>query len=175
MKAYLKQLADEGRWDELSEMISEYREHIRYNKLEVFKPYDYQIRFMNSSASFKQRLMRSGNQTGKSYGASFEFAQHITGLYQPYFSGDKLPDGGHLFWCIGIDLDSTARVMQNALFGTADIRRDDEIGTGSIPRHCIDFDSFIKDGPRLVSARIKHTSGQWNTVQFFGAAQGSER
>lgn len=175
MKEHLKQLAAEGRWEELAELLEEYKTHIKFNKLEMFKPYDYQVRFMNASAKCKQRLMRAANQSGKSFGASFEVAQHITGLYQPYFEGERIEGGGHLYWCIGIDLDSTARVMQRALFGTADIRIEEDIGTGAIPRDTIDFSSFVKDGPRLMSCRIRHVDGSYNTIQFFGAAQGADR
>lgn len=178
MTAYqevLNQLLEDGRYDELEQLLEESREYIKYNKLYFFKPYEYQIRFMKASAKYKQRMMRSGNQTGKSYGASFEFAQHVTGLYQDYFEGERLTGSDHLFWCIGIDLDSTARVMQKALFGTANARLENDIGTGSIPRDCIDMESLTKDGGRIMSARIKHVSGGYNTIQFFGAAQGQDR
>lgn len=111
----------------------------------------------------------------KSYGASYEVAQHLTGLYQDYYEGERFNESGHLFWCIGINLDSTSRVMQKALFGTEDIRMDALIGTGSIPRDCIDMGSFSKDGKRLISARVKHVDGGYNTIQFFSAAQGQDQ
>lgn len=172
---YLNQLLEEERYDELEQLIQESQEYFKFNKLYFFKPYPYQIRFMNASKQANQRMMRSGNQTGKSYGASYEFAQHITGQYQDYYDGVKIENSGHLYWCIGIDLDSTARVMQKALFGTANARIEDELGTGSIPKDCIDFDTITKDGGRIMSARIKHTDGGYNTLQFFGAAQGQDR
>lgn len=162
-------------WEELNELKDYLDQHTKYNKLKAFIPYDYQLRFMKAGASFKQRMMRAANQSGKSYGASFEFAQHITGQYQDYFDGDRIPDSGHLYWCIGIDLDSTARVMQRALFGTHNARLEDDIGTGSLPRDCIDMETMTKDGGRITSCRIKHADGGYNTIQFFGAAQGSER
>ncbi|MGL5581046.1 MAG: terminase large subunit domain-containing protein [Cetobacterium sp.] len=172
---YLNQLLEEERYDEIEQLLEESKEYVKYNKLYFFQPYPYQMRFMDASKRANQRMMRSGNQTGKSYGASYEFAQHITGLYQDYYGGVKIKDSGHLYWCIGIDLDSTARVMQKALFGTANARIEDEIGTGAIPRDCIDFDTITKDGGRIMSCRIKHVDGGFNTVQFFGAAQGQDR
>lgn len=162
-------------WIELQEIQNSIDYYDKYNKLASFKPYDYQLRFMKASKNYKQRMMRAANQSGKSYGASFEFAQHVTGLYQDYYEGDRLEGSGHLFWCIGIDLDSTARVMQRSLFGTHNVRLEDEVGTGSIPRECIDIDSMTKDGGRITSARIKHVDGGYNTIQFFGAAQGQDR
>lgn len=174
-KNVLNALLEQGMYEELEELIGESKEFIKYNKLCLFNPYPYQKRFMKAGASFKQRMMRSGNQTGKSYGASFEVAMHLTGLYQDYYEGERLEGSNKLFWCVGIDLDSTARVMQKALFGTANAKIEDELGTGSIPKDCIDFDTMTKDGGRILSARIKHVDGGYNTVQFFGAAQGAER
>ncbi|MGL5964472.1 MAG: terminase large subunit domain-containing protein [Fusobacteriaceae bacterium] len=172
---YLNQLLEEERYEELEQLLNESKEYIKNNKLYFFKPYPYQVRFMNRSADYQQRLMRSGNQTGKSYGASFEVAQHATGQYQDYYKGARIEGSGHLFWCIGIDLDSTARVIQKALLGTANVRIEDEIGTGAIPRDCIDIDSMVKDGGQVRSVRVKHIDGGWNTIQFFGAAQGQDR
>lgn len=175
LQHYMNQLLEEERWDELEQLLDESREFMKYNKLYFYKPYPYQLRFMKASAKYKQRMMRSGNQTGKSYGASYEFAQHITGQYQPYYEGDRIKGSGHLFWCIGVDLDSTARVMQRSLLGTSNIKLEDEIGSGSIPRECIDIENMIKDGEQVRQIRIKHVDGGWNTIQFFGAAQGQDR
>ena len=178
MTAYqhlLNQLLEEERWEELEDLLNESKEFINYNKLYFYKPYPYQLRFMKASAQYRQRMMRSGNQTGKSYGASFEFAMHVTGLYQDYFEGERIPNSGHTFWCIGVDLDSTARVMQKALLGTANVKLEDQVGTGSIPKDCIDIKNMIKDGEQVRQVRIKHKDGGYNTIQFFGAAQGQDR
>lgn len=172
---YIQYLITNEMWLELQELKDQIEDHDKYNKLLSFIPYEYQLRFMKAGAKFKQRLMRSGNQTGKSYGASFEFAMHLTGQYQDYYEGERITTSDHTYWCIGIDLDSTARVMQKALFGTANVRLEDNIGTGAIPQDAIDFASITKDGGRIVSARIKHVDGGYNTLQFFGAAQGADR
>lgn len=161
--------------DELDEVLLQIANLEKYNKLRYFKPYEYQKRFIRAGTSYKQRLMRSGNQTGKTFGAAFEFAYHITGLYPDDWEGERVEGKGHTFWCVGIDLDQTARVIQKALFGTPDIRLEAEIGSGSIPLDHIDIPSFIKDGARLTSCRIKSVNGGYNTLQFFGAAQGQER
>ncbi|PMG45644.1 hypothetical protein BCU90_17420 [Vibrio lentus] len=146
--------------------------NLKYNKLKTWVPYQWQSDFMAASETYHQRYLRAGNQTGKTKSQGMEFAQHVTGLYQPWYKGVKIEGSGHLFWCVGIDLDATANVMMNELFGTKDIRMADEVGTGSIPKHCIDFDSFTKDGRRLISCRIKHVDGGYNTLQFYGSQQG---
>ncbi|MGL5579647.1 MAG: terminase large subunit domain-containing protein [Cetobacterium sp.] len=157
---------------ELQSLYDQVMSYYKYNSIETFKPYPYQLDFMNKSKKFHSRLMRSGNQTGKSYGAAYEFAMHVTGLYQDYYEGDRIEGSGYDFWCIGIKLDSTARVIQKLLFGTEDMRNEDAIGTGAIPRRMIDFESISKDGKRLLSARVKHVSGGYNTISFFAAEQG---
>ncbi len=149
--------------------------NLKYNKLAGFTPYDWQSDFMAASKLFKQRYLRAGNRCGKSLTEAYEFAQHITGQYQDWYEGERIPKSGETFWCIGVDLDSTSDVMQKELFGTKDIRFLDEIGTGSIPRDSIDFDSMTKDGRRLVQCRIKHKDGGYNLIRFYGAAQGQDK
>ena len=156
--------------EELASLVQQLDDYRRYNKLLYVKPYDYQTRFMNASAFYHQRYMRSGNRTGKTFGGALEFAQHVTGLYQPYFEGERIKDSGHTFWCIGIDLDSVSKVLQKELFGTADARMESEMGTGAIPRSCIELDKgMVKDGAKIRSCFIKHDDGGYNTIYFYGA------
>ncbi|EJG1032678.1 terminase family protein [Vibrio parahaemolyticus] len=164
---------------EYLELLEEKARRIEYNakyyKLSSFKPYKWQSDFMAASKKYKQRFLRAGNQTGKTKSQGMEFAQHLSGLYQPWYEGERIKESGHLFWCVGVDLDATADVMMNELFGCKDIRLEDQVGSGTIPKHCIDFNSFVKDGRRLISCRIKHKDGGYNTLQFFGAKQGHSR
>ncbi|MGL5100703.1 MAG: hypothetical protein ACRC6B_11880, partial [Fusobacteriaceae bacterium] len=60
---YIQSLVDAGMWEELQELKDHIEAHDKYNKLLSFIPYEYQLRFMKAGSSFKQRLMRSGNQT----------------------------------------------------------------------------------------------------------------
>lgn len=167
---YEKGLCDSEESTELLELLQAANEYKRYNKLEYMKPYDYQLEFMNASIKYKQRYLRAANRCGKTMGASIEFAMHLTGRYQDYYKGERFPSSGNVYWCIGIDLDSVSKVLQKELFGTADIRVESEIGTGTIPRDCIELEQgIVKDGPRLKSCFIKHTDGGYNTVHFYGS------
>lgn len=167
-------LSDEELY-ELYFKIEEIKKYKRLNKLEFIKPYDYQLKFMNKSMHYNQRLMRSANRIGKSYGGAIEFAMHITGKYQDWYKGRRIEGSGKIYWCIGIDLDSTANVLQKELLGTNDIRSEDLVGTGTIPRDCINLEGSIKDGNKVKSIRIKHIDGGYNTLQFFASAQGQEK
>lgn len=107
---------------------------------------------------------------GKSYGTSAEFAYHITGRYPDWWNGARIDKGGLSFWCVGITLDSTRKVLQKELIGTNDCRVRSEVGSGFIPRECIDFDNgWIPDGARITECQIKHTSGVNNTLMFYSA------
>ncbi|MGL5583766.1 MAG: terminase large subunit domain-containing protein [Cetobacterium sp.] len=172
----LQALARLGDTEGVARLIDQVEAYKQYNQIYFWHPYQYQLEFMNASKSFKQRYARSGNRVGKTKGASFEVAYHLTGLYPDWFEGDRIKGSGHTFWCIGIDNDSTTKVMQKELFGTSDIRVDSEVGTGSIPRDLILLEEGItKDGPRVVSCRIKHTSGGYNTLMFYAASNGSAK
>lgn len=161
--------------EELMALIDSIEERQKYNKLEHIIPYEYQKKFMNASKNHRQRFFRCANRVGKSYGCAVEFAYHITGKYPDWFAGDRIENSGHIYWCIGVDLESTANVLQKELFGTSDIRLEDAVGTGTIPKDVIDSDNMIKDGPRLRSCRIKHTDGGYNTLHFFAASLGQDK
>lgn len=155
---------------ELVENVTALTQHMRYNRIEYFNPFDYQRKFIRAGADYQIRYMRAANRLGKTYGAAAEMAQHLTGLYPPDWEGLKIETSGHNFLCIGIDLDSTARVMQKELIGSHDCRIKKDVGTGAIPQRCIIQDQgWDQDGKRLRSCQIRHKDGGTNTIFFFGA------
>ncbi|TOB12189.1 hypothetical protein, partial [Vibrio parahaemolyticus] len=108
-----------------------------------------------------------------------DFAMHCTGLYADWYEGARIEGSGHYFWAIGHTIDSTTNVLQKELFGTKNAKIKEELGTGAIPLHCIDFDTMIKDGKTIKQCRIKHFDKDgnfdgYNTVQFFAAEAGTE-
>ncbi|MEZ9898203.1 terminase family protein [Vibrio breoganii] len=158
--------------EELLALLQRVKYQNKYDKLSTYQPYEWQKKFYKASKDYKQRYLRAGNRCGKSYSQAFEFAIHITGQYPDWYEGAVIEDSGHSFWAVGYDLTSTANVLQNELLGTNDIGLADAIGSGSIPRDCIDFDSMRKDGKRLIQCRIKHKDGGFNTLMFYAQQQG---
>lgn len=142
-----------------------------YSKIKFFKPYPWQQDFYSASKQHKQRYLRAGNRVGKSFSEAYEFAYHITGQYPSWWDGAVIEGAGHSFWAVGYDNTSTANVLQKELFGTNDAGLKEELGTGSIPKDCIDFDSMRKDGKRIIQCRIKHKDG-WNTLMFYAQHAG---
>lgn len=161
--------------EEIFSLLSEVEDFDRYNKIHYLKPYPYQQKFMNASAKFKQRYARSGNRTGKTFGAAIEAAMHLTGLYQDYYKGERILNSGHIFWCIGITQDSTAKVMQKELLGTADIRVERDLGTGTIPLEHIETSLMVKEGYKAKIVRVKHIDGGYNELHFYASSDGVEK
>ncbi|ELQ8980645.1 hypothetical protein R3B00_001307 [Klebsiella pneumoniae] len=154
----------------IEKLIKQIKEFQKFNKIEYFQPFDYQRTFMNAGKTNKVRYLRAGNRTGKTFGAAAEMAYHLTGLYPDWFSGERVPDSGHIYWCVGVTLDSVKNVLQKEILGTDNAVQIDDIGSGSIPRKCIDFENgFSRDGARVKSCVIKHKDGGTNTLKFYGS------
>jgi phage terminase large subunit-like protein len=63
--------------------------------------------------------------------------------------------------------EQVARVLQDELIGTKDVKIRDHIGTGAIPKDCIIQDTMRCDGANILGVEIKHVSGA-NSYLLFG-------
>jgi len=63
-------------------LLEEKKRRIERNQMKYFEPYPWQKRFYASGLDNMQRLLMAANQVGKTKGASFEFAFHVTGRYR---------------------------------------------------------------------------------------------
>lgn len=150
----------------------------KYHRLEDFDPYPFQKRFYEASKHYKRRFLCAANRVGKSFSEAAEVTYHLTGLYPEWWEGHrfKYPI---LCWCVGITGDSTRKVLQKELFGTAMAKDITAIGTGALPKDLIDFDTMERDGGRIMLAKIKHfdengTHDGWSTVEFRSTQQGEQ-
>lgn len=171
MKAYLKKLADEGKWEELNAIIEEFKLHEKYNVVETYKPYDFQMEMFEAGATHKARFACLANRCGKTYSGAREMTYHLTGLYPDWWTGHKF-DEPIKAWAIGITTDSTRKVLQYELLGTIDARDTDAIGTGAIPRDTINIKALEKDGPSAKVVRVNHVSGGVSELEFRSTQQG---
>jgi Terminase large subunit, T4likevirus-type, N-terminal len=89
--------------------------------------YDPQLRFFAAGAKYHQRLIRGGNQVGKSFSAAFEASLHMTGAYPNWWQGRRFakPTRG---WIIGPTAQLVRDGPQRQLCSKAG-----EFGTGTIP------------------------------------------
>ncbi|MGL5013263.1 MAG: terminase large subunit domain-containing protein [Bacteroidales bacterium] len=162
--------------EELLELLERRAEYIKYNKLSTFDPYKFQMDFYSASAEYKRRFLCAANRVGKSFSEAAEVSWHLSGLYPKWWKGHRFKKP-ILLWCVGITGDSTRKVLQKELFGTPMAKDGAEIGTGSLPRSLIDFDTLERDGNIIKVAKIKHHNAYgevdgWSTVEFRSTQQG---
>ena len=155
------------------ELERELRRRERYNKIDYYDPYPYQIDFHNTGAGSNQRLLMAANRIGKSYCGSAEMSFHCTGLYPDWWKGRRYRQPV-VAWAGGISNETTRDIVQFELLGSPD---DPEAwGSGAIPRSHI-VKSERKPGvPNAKSvALIKHASGGNSSLFFKAYEMGVEK
>lgn len=162
---------DESKIEALYRIVSEQDKFKDENKLAFYKPHPFQQQWIEASKTYHQRYLSAANRLGKTYGACMELATHITGLYPPDWNGAVIEESGVDYWVIGVSQESVNNVLMKELLGVNDCRNLIGLGTGAIPKDCIDSFSMVKDGARCLKIRINHTSGKQNTLSFFASTQ----
>jgi phage terminase large subunit-like protein len=99
----------------------------------------------------------AGNQLGKTWAGGFETAMHLTGRYPDWWQGQTF-DKPPIIWASGVTGESTRDNPQRVLVGNPP--REDEWGTGTIPRDClIDHDRAIGVPNLLDNVVVRHGGG----------------
>jgi phage terminase large subunit-like protein len=106
----------------------EYRR--KFHSADFWSPaefYEPQMRFFAAGIKHHQRLIRGGNQVGKSFACAFEASLHMTGQYPKWWNGKRFekPTRG---WIVGPERTLVRDGPQRQL--TA---RQGEFGSGTIP------------------------------------------
>jgi phage terminase large subunit-like protein len=107
---------------------SEFRK--KFNLLDFWGSNEFyppQVKFFADGARYHQRLVRGGNQVGKSFACAFEVALHLTGQYPTWWNGRRFnkPTRG---WIIGPTAQLVRDGPQRQLCS-----RQGEFGSGTIP------------------------------------------
>jgi len=102
----------------------------KFHLADFFGPkefYEPQLKFFAEGATHHQRLLRGGNQVGKSFACAFEAARHATGQYPKWWKGRRFtkPTRG---WVIGPTAQLVRDGPQRQLTS-----KQGEFGTGAIP------------------------------------------
>lgn len=139
-------------------------------KLELYRPYSKQRAFHEAGAKFRERLLRAGNQLGKSYAGAAEAAYHATGKYPEGWNGKRFGSAG-TGWCGGVTGEVTRDTIQRLLIGPVGER-----GTGLIPH---------RDIINVIPARgvadladtiiVKHVDGGKSRIRLKYYEQGREK
>lgn len=139
-------------------------------KLTSYVPYPKQLEFHAAGAEHRERLLRAGNQLGKTLAAGMEVAMHATGRYPDWWTGRRW-DRPIVAWAAGITGESTRDNPQRILLGRAGA-----FGTGSIPKECIvDTSSSRGMADAIDTIQVRHISGGISQIAFKTYEKGREK
>lgn len=159
----------------LLEALEEEAEYIRFNRLEYFDPYPFQVEFLNSHAS--EIALRAANQIGKTMSGTAWDAMDLTGRYPDWYEGIKTDKPITLV--VGcVNNDKTRDILQKELFGDP-IEWEEELGSGWIPADCIGKIQKKRGVPdAFYNVRVKHhdpITGEfdgWSKIVFLAYEMG---
>ena len=124
-------MADNAALRELMETLEAASDRQRYRKIEFWKPYPKQKKFIELGKTKRERLLMAGNQNGKSDTGGFETAKHLTGRYGDDWVGRRW-DRPVRAWADGETGLLVRDVQQKKLCGPPGVEAD--FGTGFIPK-----------------------------------------
>lgn len=122
---------------DISKTLSDLERNQKYNKIETFRPYEYQKRFYSlkdkNGKVAKGRVLMAANQIGKTLSEGVEVSYHATGRYPEWWEGHRV-NRDPLMICGGKNAYTTRDLIQKELLGTSDKDDGDNVGTGWIPK-----------------------------------------
>ena len=153
--------------DKFMDLAIAVRDEMEFNQLKYFRPFEHQRKFFATGGSPRRGIL-AANRIGKTVSTCYETAYHLTGLYPTWWPKDgKRFSKPITVFVAGEGWEQVARVLQDELIGTKDVKIRDHIGTGAIPRDCIVQDTMRCDGANILGVEIKHSSGA-NSYLLFG-------
>lgn len=139
---------------------------MKFNQLKYFRPFKHQTDFF-ATGSFQRRGILAANRIGKTVSTCFETAVHLTGRYPEWWPKDaKRFKKPVTVFVAGEGWEQVARVLQDELLGTKDVKIKDALGSGAIPRECIITDTMRVDGANCIGVEIRHASGGKSYLLF---------
>ena len=144
-------------------------DHMQYNQLRYFRPFEHQRRFFDTHAASRRGIL-AANRIGKTVSTCYETAMHLTGQYPDWWTGYRYTHAITVM-VAGEGWSQVALVLQNELLGTQDVKLSDNIGTGAIPRDCIVRETMRADGANCIGVEIQHVSGGRSYLLFANYTQ----
>ena len=154
-------------------IAKELRQRERYNRIDAYDPYPYQLAFHGTGAQANQRLLMAANRIGKSYCGSMEMSYHLTGLYPDWWNGRRFrqPIVG---WAGGVSNETTRDIVQFELLGSPD--DPEAFGSGTVPKKHIIKTERKPGVPNAKSvALVRHVSGGNSSLFFKAYEMGVEK
>jgi phage terminase large subunit-like protein len=125
-----------GLFQQAKHVLETFREQRAHDKLGQYAPYPAQREFHAVGSWARERLLISGNQTGKSYALCAELAIHLTGAYPEWWTGKRFTHPIRA-WAGSVTSELLRDSIQAKLLGPRG-----DMGSGFIPRRCIPFDNI---------------------------------
>lgn len=138
-------------------------------KLELYQPYAKQKLFHKLGATKRERLLRAGNQQGKTFSGAAEATFHATGRYPDWWEGKVFLEN-NVGWAAGKTSVATRDSIQRLLLGDMG-----QPGTGFIPQK--DIIGIIKAhgvGELADTILVRHVSGGISRIKLKNYEQGRE-
>ena len=153
---------------------SEVTAQLNREKIADYRPYPKQQKFHELGKTMRERLLRAGNQNGKTFCCAAEVSYHLTGEYPADWKGRRWTRPV-VVWATGETGETTRDNPQRALLGLPG-----EEGTGAIPARVLG-DYGMASGIADLYDYIKiehHTNGVfdgWSLLRFKYYAQGRRK
>lgn len=151
-------------------LLNSARDSLDAEKIADYHPYTKQKLFHSTGLVMRERLLRAGNQNGKSFCVGTEAAYHLTGEYPDWWEGRRWTRAV-VVWASGETGEATRDNPQRVLLGLPK-----EEGSGAIPRRCLGEHGMAMGVASLFDyIKIKHISGGWSLLRFKYYAQGRRK
>jgi len=155
-------------------LLVEAKAALSLERLADYRPYPKQVLFHSLGKSKRERLLRAGNQNGKTFCVGSEAAYHLTGLYPEDWVG-RVWRRPVVVWASSETGESTRDNPQRSLLGTIG-----EEGTGAIPARCLgDYGMAMGVANLYDFIKVRHhTDGKfdgWSLLRLKYYAQGRRK
>lgn len=151
-------------------LLKELQSRQNTDRLRHYEPYPKQLEFHAAGKEHRERLLRAGNQQGKTFSAGMEMAYHLTGMYPDWWPGRQW-DRPIIAWAGSDTAETTRDNPQRQLIGLVG-----EFGTGSVPKRLIGTHKSAMGVADLIDyVKVKHVSGGWSTLRFKSYIQGRQK
>jgi phage terminase large subunit-like protein len=138
------------------ELLSDRR---RFHAIDFYQPYPPQMEFHRYGATKRERLLRAGNQEGKTFCGSAEMSYHLSGKYPAWWEGRRFKKPIKA-WVAGEGAVLVRDGPQTLLCGEPGV--DDAFGTGLIPK------DLFADKPSL----SRGVTDAYDTIQVYHETNG---
>jgi len=143
---------------------------IEKRRLSFYRPYLKQQQFHKAGSMYRERLLRAGNQMGKTLSAAAETAIHATGRYPEWWEG-RVFKKAPVIWCAGVTGEVVRDSIQRLLIG--DLANP---GTGFIPADDIVEMTPSRGVADLVDTiLVRHQLGGTSRIKLKYYEQGREK